>query len=255
MASVEAELLIVAEHLLRKAKRRIVAPLSHRAQRSIAARFRSQARSVRKAITPLVRDALRDGGDWNDALRRRLLSAASAALDERRPIHGFASVADSAYNRGVAMAAAELDGNATGRVPGPGRVSLDVETELDQTTLDRIEKALRDAYEAQETPRETIAMVGDVFISRVESAPVIAQHEVSRAFHQGQTDAARLISTDVGEDVQKRWDCEPSACDDCLECEAEDWVDIDFEFPTFGVDEPPGHPNCRCGISFRRAKD
>lgn len=252
---IDNRILAVAEHLLRARKRKVLAPLNRNLARALAARFRSQGTAVGKALAPLLRHALREADA--DAEPRKpshgILAAAATAMAQRRAIQGFAQTTRRAYDGGGAIAAGELESDAPGGVPGPGRVSADVEADLDGTTLDRLEAALRTAFEEDLAPARALSRVSDVFQARVDAAPSIAEHEVSQAFHQGQTDAARAISTDIGEDVEKRWDCEPTACDECLDCEGEDWVDIDFEYAVFGVDDPPGHPNCNCGLSFRRA--
>ncbi len=94
-----------------------------------------------------------------------------------------------------------------------------------------------------------------MFRSAVEDrVDTIALHEVSGSFHEGMTDSAAAISLDTGDDVEKHWEAEDDACEECIACDDEGWVDLDFTYPAFGVDEPDGHPNCRCSLEVRRAE-
>lgn len=254
MASADSLVLAVAEHLLRSRKRRIVAPLNRRLALAVAHRFRKQGAIVRRELAPLLLHVLREADPpvHPRPVPPGLFAAVASSMAQRWVIHGYGPVTRSAYDGGAAIAAGELGIDAPERIPGPGRVSWDVEEELDKTTETRLETAIRRIFGEEMTAPAGLTLITDVFRARVDAASTIAEYEVSTAFHLGQTDTARAISMDIGEDVEKRWDCEPTACDECLDCEAEEWVDIDFEYTTFGVDDPPGHPNCQCGLSFRR---
>lgn len=244
----EAAILRVAEHLLRGRKRQLVKPLNEKLARAVAARFRRQQKAVTDSLNPLIISALQEA---DRAVPAGILAAVAAAMAAPELIKGYGRLKRQAYNGGAEIAAGELEADT----PDTTHFSPTDEApaSLDATTSDRIHTALLRAFEEGLTATAAIALVGDVFRARVADAPVIAEYEISDAFHQGQTDAARAMSDDIGEDVEKRWDAEDDACDDCLDCADEEWVDIDFEYPAFGTDDPPGHPHCRCGLSFRRA--
>ncbi len=82
-----------------------------------------------------------------------------------------------------------------------------------------------------------------------DRALMIAEFEVSTAFHDGMIQFAGLWRGGNGP-VEKSWNAEDDACEVCLENEAFGWQDEEAPFPS-GDFEPPQHPNCRCSLSFR----
>jgi hypothetical protein len=86
-----------------------------------------------------------------------------------------------------------------------------------------------------------------------ERVTTIAEYEVSRAFHNGMMALAQMWH---GGDnpVEKHWDAQPDACDECAPNEADGWIDFEAPFGS-GDFEPPLHPNCRCSLSLREADD
>lgn len=245
-------LVACSENLDSGKKRRIVGPLNAKLRTVLALRFRAQGKAVKAAIKPLI-GRLREA---DSPVPTAVQSAALAALLVRRPIARYAAVTRAAYDAGSGLALEGLGVEDLGYLEGPSRLAVEVEAGIDSTTGRDLVRALQEAFAEAESAAAVLATVGDVFTEAArDRAPIIAEYEVSTALHEGQTDAAKSISTDAGIDVEKYWECEDDACDDCLDCQDEEWVDLDFDYPAFGVPDPPGHPACRCGLSVRRVTD
>jgi hypothetical protein len=133
---------------------------------------------------------------------------------------------------------------------------VDLEDELDDTTTDRVGGIIDKAFA---TPLAYAAMVGlirDEFQSWAEAgdgktsrAETVALQEVSTAYHDGGRDFVDDWRGGNGP-VEKRWNAEDDACEECLENETEDFIDSEAPHSS-GDDEPPAHPNCRCEEEYR----
>lgn len=230
--SLEAGELIEATSALREslnqsAKARVVDPLIARLQKSLAKRFRAQAREYKS----------------------------SGRLHLYHPT-AFARVVDQAYVEGVAMAWAQIGKVEEAkkdkhRIPAwlPAammvypRTESELEGELDATSEARIAGMV-----AMGAPREDIAKM--IASWATDRAQIIAEYEVSKAYHSGASDAAKLIGERQGVEVYKAWDIEADACDEICVPNFEDGaIPEDILFQS-GHDAPPGHPNCRCSLSF-----
>lgn len=241
----------ITENLLRGRKRRIVRPLNDRLALSIKGRFRAQKRAVLATIEPLMRPHFAES---DRPVPAGVLAAAAAALKVRRSITALAPVVAKAHAAGVAYTAGELAAELPEALAAYGRTALALETELDATTGERIAAAIARVFgEDGLTLESALKLVGKAFEDRMEQASTIAEYEVSQAFHDGQRDAAHAVSGDTGDDVLKLWETEDDPCDDCAACEDEGEVELDFIYPAFGVEDCPGHPHCRCSMSYRRA--
>lgn len=231
------------ENLKRASKARILDPLIAKLAAATKRRFRLQGAAVAKAIRQRLQEA-------DTAAARQAASYALAGFTYAAWLVAHKKATTAAYQGGVGIAAGQLDAPEPDGLDGPDSVAETAEGQVDATTRTRVMNAIVDGLETT----AILAAVSGVFKDGVESrADAIALTEVSGAFHDGMIDAAQSISDDTGDDVEKHWDAEDDACDDCLDCEDEDWVDLDFTYPAFGVDEPEGHPNCRCSLDVRRA--
>lgn len=245
-------LVACSENLNAGKKRRIVAPLNAKLRTVLALRFRAQGKAVKAAIKPLIGRL----SEADSPVPAAVQSAALAALAVSRPIRRYPAVTRAAYDAGSALTLEDLGLDDFGHLDGPSRTSATVEAEIDKTTGRALAKALAEAFLAAGSVAAALATVGEVFTSAArDRAPLIAEYEISTALHDGQTDAAKSISTDLGIDVEKYWETEDGACDECLACEDEGWVELDFVYPAAGAEDPPLHPNCLCSLLMRRAEE
>lgn len=108
------------------------------------------------------------------------------------------------------------------RLPDPTRMAEDANKEIEWTDLNNIP----------------------------ERSTMIAEYEVSRAYHDGMKAFAGIWRGGNGP-VEKRWMVQPDACEICEENAADDWIDEEAPFSS-GESEPPQHPNCRCSLEYRQ---
>lgn len=87
-----------------------------------------------------------------------------------------------------------------------------------------------------------------------DRAQTIAEYELSKAFHDGMEAFAGLWRGGNGP-VEKSWQAQDDACEECLANEAEGWIDEEAPFGETGDFEPPAHPNCRCSLEYRQTPD
>jgi phosphohistidine phosphatase SixA len=87
-----------------------------------------------------------------------------------------------------------------------------------------------------------------------ERAQMIAEFEVSTAFHDGMKGFVGLWKGGNGP-VEKSWQAQDDACEICLANEAEGWIDEEAPFGETGDFEPPAHPNCRCSLEYRQTPE
>ena len=247
-------LLQVAENMDRAVRRKAVAHLETRLKAAVLARFRAQGAEARRALKAALKDHFQESDGQGGPVPAGVTVAALGALATHRPIKPYQKLTSAAYSAGSAAAADDLDYEGDADVGGYSGSSDGLERQIDSTTGDRVRSALVDAFGAGLGAAAILGAVSGAFDDE-DRAQTIADNEITDAFHSGMTDAAAAISLDTGDDIEKLWDAEDDACDDCAEAADEDWVDIDYEYPSVGDSDPPAHPNCRCSLRMRRASD
>lgn len=86
-----------------------------------------------------------------------------------------------------------------------------------------------------------------------ERSKMIAEYEVSKAYHDGMKAFAGIWRGGNGP-VEKRWMVQPDACEICEGNAADDYIDEEAPFDS-GDHEPPAHPNCRCSLEYRQVPE
>lgn len=114
--------------------------------------------------------------------------------------------------------------------------------DISSTTKDRIQQSIAQSIKLHETQDEAYARLSDI-LGDPRRAEMIARTETVRAYNKGIT-----VFGEQSGATSKVWEV---SSDPCPECEGNDVGEIDFSdsFPS-GDDEPPAHPNCRCGMSL-----
>lgn len=99
----------------------------------------------------------------------------------------------------------------------------------------------------QRTTRRTLKSNPDSsFTLSPERAMRASEYEASRAYYAGLDDAL------AGSGLMKAWaTTSDNPCDDCLDNEDDDFIDVDDVFSS-GHDYPPTHLNCGCTILVQR---
>lgn len=240
----------LVENLKRANKARIVDPLIKTLATMLRRRFRQQQRKVVTAIKSAFRES-----DASSA--RQAAAGAMAAYSSAQWLAAYKRASQGAWAGGVAIAIGQLDAaeslDFADELAGPERTAALAAEQLDETTIKRLMNAITDDM----SQADIFKAVSGVFNSAVsDRAEPAALHEVSSAFHDGMLDAADKISLDSGDDVEKLWAIEDTdACEDCQDAFDEDWVDMDFVYPSIGGTDPgDAHPNCRCSLDLRRAE-
>jgi hypothetical protein len=82
-----------------------------------------------------------------------------------------------------------------------------------------------------------------------ERATMIAEYEVSTAFHDGMKAMADLWRGGNGP-TEKAWQTEDDPCPECADNADDGFIDSEAPFDS-GDFEPPAHPNCRCSLEYR----
>ena len=151
----------------------------------------------------------------------------------------YNSVIRQAYNAGARQALSEL---------GPVSVAIKALGEARRPLLPNLPDPARMA----ELAALDIDWTDPDFSS--ERAQMIAEFEVSTAFHDGMKGFVGLWKGGNGP-VEKSWQAQDDACEICLANEAEGWIDEEAPFGETGDFEPPAHPNCRCSLEYRQTPD
>lgn len=124
------------------------------------------------------------------------------------------------------------------------KYTLTLSKGLTQTTSDRVYSALKESIDNREDRDGAVKRINQV-IKDPKRATTIAQTESVRAFSSGRMKVAQEIGAD-----RKRWRT-AGAKDYCLNFQGEGIVPFNHKYLTprgAKLTEPPGHPNCRCGI-------
>lgn len=121
--------------------------------------------------------------------------------------------------------------------------------ELAETTRKRIRAAITNGLE-ENIGRDGITdLLRDDFAFSDARAQLIAGTEIAHAnghsSHQG-----LLTAQATGLTIEHSWICEETACQICLDNEAQGWIPVDDKFAS-GDLNPTAHPNCRCAEAAR----
>lgn len=129
--------------------------------------------------------------------------------------------------------------------------SANLITGINEETERRVRDLLADAIEEGRSYGSVARGLRDLFDDfSKDRADLIAKTELGNAYSEG-TRQAGLQLKDAGLDMEKRWLTVGDPCPICEDNEAEDWIDIDDDFPS-GDDAPLAHPNCECALEVRR---
>jgi phosphohistidine phosphatase SixA len=235
----------LVEHLGRASKARIVDPLIASLQRAVGRRFKKQGEAY--TTTGRIWPAFDEASRFRTAFGRVSSKSYDAGVAH---VAGALGVNPAPVYAGVTEAA-KL--NLKRQPPGHERTAVDLESEIDATTQERIAAIESDGVAKGLTAAAIATAIRQQFREWAGGrALTIAEAEVSRAFHQGGADVARIVNQEGGGHlVEKAWDGEPDACDEiCMPNIEDGWIPEDILFQS-GDSEPPGHPNCRCSLSYR----
>lgn len=217
----------LAESLRTASRRRILGPLEKRLTRIIAARFKAQA----KAYPDLWLDD-EDEGAWRKIRYEAYYFGADVAAGQLGTL-----VSEAKQKRA----------RDTGKLPGYDRSFEDIANELDDTSAERIEAIQQKGAEDGMTAAAIALLVRKEMRSWADTrAPMAAEYETSKAFHQGMKDTAKAD----GRQIEKSWDPGADACEEICQPNA-DMGAIPEEAPFDSGDfEPPAHPRCDCGLEY-----
>ncbi len=185
-----------------------------------------------RALSPLTFAATSSElSDYNEAITSAIEGAAAVIAKELKT--GAQSVKD--------FAADYLRDNSLSKLTG----------DIADTTVERLQNALADAWEAGGSYDQVVAAINDTFDDFSETrAGLIAQTEVNDAYNSARDGTAR----DIGA-TEKAWETESGdPCPTCVDNEDAGWIGIDEDFPS-GDDAPTAHPNCECVTNYRFGDD
>lgn len=126
------------------------------------------------------------------------------------------------------------------------KYSLQLSKGLTRHTQDRIYSALKESISNGENRDGATKRINQV-INDPKRATTIAQTESVRAFSSGRMQVGKEIGAN-----RKRWRT-AGAKDFCLNFQDQGVVKLEHTYITprgAKVDQPPAHPNCRCGIEI-----
>lgn len=256
--------LAFAESLMANTRAATITPLRNQMRQAVNDRWKRQLKRVKRS--------LRKSKGLTATSAQAMLSTVIPGRDSRfakkhRAIKG------AAYSAGVDHTAGQLglDVDTGGAVQGieavrkpvipkPNGDSLDdqgynLEDELDKTTVDRAHTALASIADNFTVAAAVAAMAKlydgfqDPESGKLSRADTVALQTVSDGYHAGGKDTAAEVA-DTGSTVQKRWETGGEACPECIENEADGWIDAD-DTHSSGDDAPPAHPNCDCSETYR----
>ena len=259
-----AGMLVLAEHLLKVEKASVLDPLIARFRKTLKVRWSKQRARVVKAVRDTAK--LKTGPLDVPTVKQFATNALGGA--DGKFINRAAKIRGVAYDLGGSHVALSLYRTIEAKkktddllLPGLAAAYLaDLEAQLDSTSATRIETAI-DSLGENPTLEAVVQAVNAEFNAwsaapseQVARAETVALDAISRAYHDGGADLARMHAAITGADVEKHWDPQPDACEICLGNEADDWLPEAAPFDS-GDFIPPAHPNCRCGLSYRESME
>jgi SPP1 gp7 family putative phage head morphogenesis protein len=131
--------------------------------------------------------------------------------------------------------------------------SVDYIAGIQENTGTRIKEIITDGLKKGQSYSQTAKQISDQFdeFSRAR-ATRIAVYETAQAYEQGNMLFAQSLKDD-GVEMEKMYQTSEDALvsDLCRGNQDDGWIPID-EFHSSGVQEPPGHVNCRCYEVYRQ---
>lgn len=125
--------------------------------------------------------------------------------------------------------------------------TLQLASDLNDTTQASIKSAIQTSLALGESRDELANRIDDI-INNPYRSTMIAQTESVRAFNSGRL----AVAKDMGYGF-KTWEAVPDACPYCDDLDGTSIsVDDTFESDLGDVDQPPLHPNCRCGVKITK---
>lgn len=244
----------LVEHMMLHDRAEILDPLIRRLTKATQLMFRRQAKTVLAALRPAFRKS-----EAKQKATVKIPTAVGVAIASAMAGHSDAAwlkahrkTSAAAFLGGATLVARQLDAEGHGQLRDAGDTAAESLKAIDKTTLERIHTKLEQGLAAELEDSEIVASVADDFKDFEDSrAASIAVSEIADAFGSGQTEAARAIALDSGDEIEKYWICEPDACETCTDNEDGSPIDLDEIFGS-GDEDPPAHPNCRCTLEMRR---
>ncbi len=120
------------------------------------------------------------------------------------------------------------------------------EWSIPSATRDEIQSIITDAFAGRIEPNSIESAIREAGAFSADRAELIARTEITRANSYGSLGGYKAAA-DAGVILKKAWLPDDSACEICLDNEADGDIDLDEQFSS-GDDAPPAHPNCECSI-------
>ena len=99
------------------------------------------------------------------------------------------------------------------------------------------------------------AVVAEVFDDAEKMrAEKIGENEAVKATSAAEKAAVKTVH-DQDIELEKRWRCQPGACDQCVSYEAMGWIPAESVFDDAVAAPPDPHNQCRCDLEYREVKD
>lgn len=120
------------------------------------------------------------------------------------------------------------------------------EWSIPDATRNEIQGIITEAFAGRIEPNSVESAIREAGAFSADRAELIARTEITRANSYGSLSGYKAAQ-DAGVVIRKAWLPDDSACEICLDNEADGVIDLDEQFSS-GDDAPPAHPNCECSI-------
>ncbi len=221
---------------------------------------RAKAAADRDALIAEISDRIANGADLDDLqdmiaqveaelqavgldTGAQMLAQISAHSSELTNVVNQDAV-DYARRRAAEMVGMRYDGDGN-LVENPN-----ADYAIDQATRDSIRSTIADGLQNNIGTDAIADAIEESYGFSEERADLIAETEVARANMQSSLDATTAARDELGINLGKYWQITSEACDLCQGNADAGVIALDDAFPS-GDDSPPGHPRCRCNLSFR----
>jgi len=257
------ELRSLSENLLRVEKASALNPLISKMRTALKRRWSRQATRVTKAIKNTASLSRTMDYDTLKQFAAMALPAADAKFQaQARKIRGYA------YELGASHVSLQLIRPIEAKKPKPAAnlpgaddgYIQDLEAGVDETSNERISNRINEAADAGlglaallTAVRQEMNGWSDADTGETARAETVAVGAVSNAYHSGGADYVDDWRGGNGP-VEKTWDCEDDACEDCQANSEMGAIDSEAPFDS-GDFEPPAHPNCRCSVSYQPVEE
>lgn len=219
-----AEVTKLAEAVSFSSRRRALAPIEAYLKQAVKKRFRGLSSDAFAAHYEAATKKAQQAG-----ARAAMAMLGPVVKESHLPVAEVVEVEyrDSPFGRGLYAKVKPIEAKRPPMVlPDPKRTAEMAEKEIDWTDLDHSSKR----------------------------ALMIAKYEVSKAYFDGMKAFAGLWRGGNGP-VEKQWELNGEGCEAICQPNAEmNYIDEEAPFDS-GDFEPPAHPNCDCGLSFRQVPE